>query len=324
MTPEIIPAVYEHAAALIGRSPWAVSRDENLLVEAHAAAFHRYAHRPVVVGIDIYNLEAESYGAGVDPPQGNAIPAVTRHPCRSLDDMLALPAYDPSRDGRIAMMLRAADRLHKQLPAADVRVPVSGPFSIASNLMGFEPLLMSCVMEPDKAARAIAHLAANQEVFLQAIASAGVGATLFESAATPPLLSPEMFRTIELPALKLLGERAGRILNGPVACILGGNTTPILEDLLSTGAGYVICPSETDQAAFMATMRSHPDVYVRINMDPGIVSGNDERAIAVEIKRVIALAADHSHTCLGTGVLPYETPPGNVAIMRRLLNEMLQ
>ena len=36
------PSVYEHAAFLIDRTPWDVSRDADLLFEAHAEAFRRY------------------------------------------------------------------------------------------------------------------------------------------------------------------------------------------------------------------------------------------------------------------------------------------
>jgi len=62
------PSVYEHAAAMIGRSPWDTSRDPDLLYAGHKAAFLKYHHTPVVVGIDIYNLEAEAYGAKVSVP----------------------------------------------------------------------------------------------------------------------------------------------------------------------------------------------------------------------------------------------------------------
>jgi hypothetical protein len=53
-------------------------------------------------------------------------------------------------------------------------------------------------------------------------------------------------------------------------CIIGGNTSPILEPMLSTGTQYVICSSETDQAAFMKQMEAHPEVMVRINMNPAV------------------------------------------------------
>ena len=94
------PSVYEHGAALIGRTPWEVSRDPSLLFEAQAAAYRRYGHSPVVVGVDIYNLEPEAYGALVDPPAGTGIPAIGRHRCRSLEELASLPPFDPAAAGR--------------------------------------------------------------------------------------------------------------------------------------------------------------------------------------------------------------------------------
>ena len=53
MDVQFYPSVYEHAAGLIGKNPWEVSRNGQLLSKAHIEAFHLYRHRPVVVGIDI-------------------------------------------------------------------------------------------------------------------------------------------------------------------------------------------------------------------------------------------------------------------------------
>jgi DNA-binding LacI/PurR family transcriptional regulator len=64
------PAIYEHAAKLIGKTPREVSRSKDLIVQGHKAAFERYHHTPVVVGIDIYNLEAEAFGSVIAEPEG--------------------------------------------------------------------------------------------------------------------------------------------------------------------------------------------------------------------------------------------------------------
>ena len=58
--------VFEHAAALIARTPWEVSRDAELLFQAQAAAFRLYRHQPLIVAIDHYNLAPEACG-GVLP-----------------------------------------------------------------------------------------------------------------------------------------------------------------------------------------------------------------------------------------------------------------
>jgi len=244
------PSVYEHAAFLIDRSPWEVSRDTDLLFKGHAKAYELYQHTPIVVGIDIYNLEAEAYGAIVNNPGGNGIPAITKEIINSTDEAKRLKTFDPMKDGRIKMVIGTGKRLAKEYPDADVRIPVSGPFSIAINLMGFENLLESIANSPAQVCDFLKQLAINQIPFCRAVMDAGLDVAFFESAAAPPLLSPKYFREVELPALKYTIEQVSEVVGHPVPCIIGGDTEPILDEILSTGTGYIICPAETDQAKF--------------------------------------------------------------------------
>ncbi len=310
------PSVYEHAAALIGRSPWDVSRDPDLLFQAHAAARRLYGHDPVVVGIDIYNLEAEALGAVVCDPGGHGIPAVAESPCRDLAEALALPPFDPAVAGRVPLVLEVARRLHAQFPDADVRVPVSGPFSVAVSLRGIEGLLEDAVLHPAQVRDWLLRLAENQGEFCRAAVRRGLDIAFFESAAAPPLLSPAMFRSVELPALKRCIELAEAACGHTVPCIIGGDTTPILEDILGVGTGFVICPAETDQVAFLDKVRHCPEVAVRINLDPHTVAHGSKEAIARAVDRVLQIAQDRPNCLLGTGALPYETPPENVLFIR--------
>ncbi len=307
------PSVYEHAAYLIDRSPWEVSRDMELLYQAHKTAFLEYRHSPVIVGIDIYNLEAEAYGARVIEPQERGIPAITQPLVESVEDGLEhLIPFDPRRDGRIAMFIETASRLAEDLPEADVRIPVSGPFSIAVNVRGFNGLLEDIGWYPHKTARFLMQLAENQRSFCMAIRNANLDIAFFESAAAPPLLSPKQFHELELPALRHVLAIAESIFEHPVPCIIGGDTATILEDIIATGTGYVICPAETNQAEFIENSQSHPHVRVRINLDPLVITRGSQEEIAQEIERILALAKTRPNCLLGTGCLPYETPPENV------------
>ena len=312
------PSVYEHAARLIDRTPWDVSRQAELLFQGQAAAYRLYEHRPVVVGIDIYNLEPEAYGAVVARPYAAGIPAIGEHPLRDVGALAALPPFDPEAD-RPGMVIEVGRRLKREFPEADVRIPVSGPFSIAANLVGFETLLVGCATEPDRVRAALAHLAAGQAPFARAIARAGLDVAFFESAATPPLLSPRQFREIEVPAVRPLLEEVSRIVGHGVPFVMGGDTTPILDAILEMGCGYVCCPMETRQEAFMAVMAAHPEVMVRVNMDHRIVAGRSWAATRREADRVVSLAQTREKACIGTGALPYETPPENVLKLKEYL-----
>jgi uroporphyrinogen decarboxylase len=318
---EVSPSVYEHAAKHIGRTPWEVSRDGDLIYEAHAAAYAFYRHTPIMPGIDIYNLEPEAYGAAVEDPSGHNIPAIGTHPLGGVGELLALSPLDPARDGRIAMQIEAARRLAGRFPEADIRVPVSGPFSIASNLVGFDNLLLGAAIEPELVAKAMLHLVEGQVRFAQAIKDAGVDVAFFESAACPPMLSPDLFRRIELPALKAIMARIGEVVGHPIPCIIGGNTASIVDAMLETGTGYLVAPFETDQEAFMTAVADRPDVRIRVNMDLRIVASGTRSEIEAEADRVLALAGDRPNTCLGTGALPYETEPDNVSYLMNYVRE---
>ncbi|MBN2314887.1 MAG: hypothetical protein JXM79_13225 [Sedimentisphaerales bacterium] len=303
------PSVYEHAARVIDRSPWDVSRDGDLLSKGHIEAFRLYNHNPVVVGIDIYNLEAEAYGAPVNQPDANGIPAITTHPFGTVEDLLNLEPLDPRKDGRIPMVIEAAKRVAEECPQADVRVPLSGPFSLASNLVGFESLLCDIQINPDLVGRTLRHLVAGQVEFCKEVIRQGLDIAFFESAATPPLLAPHQFRDVELGALKQIMEETSAVVGHPVPCIMGGDTLPILDYILDTGTGYVCCPAKTNQKKFMEKMQTRPDVMVRINMDPGGMSSKNFDVVQKEVDRVLALSENREKVCIGTGCLPFEADP---------------
>jgi len=112
--------------------------------------------------------------------------------------------------------------------------------------------------------------------------------------------------------LKYMINEASAIVGHPVPCIIGGNTLPILSSILETGTGYVICPYETDQPAFMQKMRAYPRVKVRINTSASVFSSGDLKAVYRELDRVLALACDRENVCIGSGALPFEADPAVV------------
>lgn len=311
------PAVYEHAARFVGRTPWEVSRDAELLFAAHRAAWREYRHQVLAVGIDIYNLEAEAYGAVIERPEGNGIPSIHRPLLANFDDGLTLAPFDPQRDGRIPMVIAVGQRLQRELPDADVRIPVAGPFSIAFNLCGINALCENAALEPELTARLLWRLAENQAGFCRAVAAAGLDIMFFESAAAPPLLSPQQFHELELPALKRILSIAAECVGHPVPCIMGGNTFPVLDDLLGTDTRFLICNVETDQRAFVERVGStHPHVKVRINMNSGAVVSSDPSRLYREVDRILAFAGGRPNCLLGTGALPFETPMSNMRLIR--------
>ena len=308
-------SVYEHAAALIGATPWEASRDADVCHRAHREAWLLYRHFPVVVGIDIYNLEAEAYGCEVRRPAGTGIPAITEPIASSCGEAAELPLLDPSA-GRIPMMIEVGQRLLSEFPEADVRIPVSGPFSVAQSVVGLNRLMEDVALAPDQVRSMLEHLVDGQVRFARAVIEAGLGVAFFESAAAPPLLSPRSFREIEAPPLQRAMREGGEIAGASIPCIIGGNTAPIVPELLATGTGFLICPAETDRKAFLAATMDAPEVKVRVNLDPAVYTSGSDADIIAAIDEVIALAERRPNVLLGTGAIPYETPSENLLLMK--------
>ncbi len=55
-----VPAIYEHKGALIGKSPSQICRDANYLYAGLLRELEVYDPDLLVIGIDVYNVEAEA------------------------------------------------------------------------------------------------------------------------------------------------------------------------------------------------------------------------------------------------------------------------
>jgi uroporphyrinogen decarboxylase len=310
------PGIYEHAAALVGETPCAVSRDGDLLFGAQFAAWQRYRHPMVVAGIDIYNVEAEVLGAGLDRPTGSAVPSIVNHPFSSLPEILAIKDPEPARDGRMPMILHVAHRLAGECKGSTVFVPVCGPLALANGLVGMDVILCSMLEEPLQVKAALLRLVESQEAYVRAILAAGARPLIFESGASPPLLPPTLFSDIEAPALGRLFDLCRAEGEPSPSCILGGDALPILPALAALSPGFLICPSETDQAGFVRKAEAFPGIGVRVNMPVSALLEDDWEKIARVADRAISLARRLPLGSVGTGVVPFDTNPDLLVRLR--------
>ncbi len=315
---EFTPIVYEHAAMFIDKTPWEVSRSADLLVDAHAAAYAVYRHAPVVAGIDVYNIEPEAYGAVVAATRGNEVPSLVGPLCTGAGDLCKLVWPDAARSGRFPMIMEAAERLKEACPGAEVRIPLSGPFSIACALVGFQGILTEVLTNPDTVAAALRHLAAGQIEVCRTFASRGFRVMFFDSAASPPIIAADSFTGVVFPALQEMIAGVRSLTNESPPLILGGDTAGILDDLLRTGTEYVICPAETDREEFMEVMKKHPSVTVRLNTPARLFASDDRDALRAELEYLAKLAGGRPATVFGSGVLPYDADPAMVRFAQEL------
>lgn len=293
---------YDHAAALLGVTPWEMSRDSDLLARGHQLVIEAYRLNHCVVAVDLYNIEAEAYGLEIAKPAGNGMPSPT-HPGWDDVSMLANLQLDFNR-GRIPLLLQAASQLQAACPAVRVGLPMAGPFTIACHFLGLENMVCELFSEPEDTVAAMQTIVANQILLGQEYERQGFSVSIFESSVTPPLLSPDLFIDHIAPLLTEIVTA----LSGPVQLIIGGNTLPILQPMVDTGADYLICPVETNQEAFLQALAGNLKPAVRVNMDPSVFLPGRLQDALREKERVMSLVERFGAATIGA-LLPFEADP---------------
>lgn len=318
-----LPTLLEYAAAVAGITPSAAAQDADLLARAHVEAWRRYGHDAVIVGIDVYNAEAEALGCEVRYYTDNSVPGIIRRPGTGMESrdyagVVAAAAAGAIKQGRLSMLLSAAGKVKETIGnEVPVGLGVSGPFSVCCELIGFEDFIMACVESPGDACGMLELVAAFLSEWCLSITQAGLGITLFESWAAPPLLSPGLYRHFALPGertvIKTVHDAGGKA----PALVIGGNTSSILMNILNSGTGLVIADYNTDFPHFLNAARL-AKLPIRSNIDPKLVLSGPVDYILNCAKERIELAQGYSGFMLGTGVLPYETPEGNIVALLEL------
>jgi uroporphyrinogen decarboxylase len=320
-----LPAIYEHKAWFVGETPSKVCRDVNLFTTAVLAEYERVQPDALTIGIDVYNVEAEAVGCKVTYYAGNdiSIPAIGPEGAifQGSDEVASLKMPDPSRDGRMPLNLEVARRVVKVLGReVPIRGAVSGPFSMASSLVGPQHLLMLTVTHPELAKDLIAFSAEAIKRYARAFIEAGCGVVLFDSQASTELLSPQEYRDFALGPTKGIIKYVQELGVQHVPLIIGGNTTPMLDAYLETGASNILCDAKANLKQFLDACSKARRAFRR-NLDT--VDFLEVTAEEVTQRAVKTLEESNGYPgfILGTGVVPYGTALANLIAIRQAVQE---
>ena len=302
-----VPAIYEHKGALVGKTPSEVCRNADYLYAGLKKELEVYDPDMLVIGIDVYNVEAEAMGAPVVYFDDNTVPAIVDPFVTRPDDMAKLRVADPETDARMPVYLRVAEALGRELGAEMIlRGAVTGPYSMASALVGTQKFILATMEEPEFCEKLIAFCARATVDFGKAFLKRGVEPILFDSYATPTLASPRLFRTMVtpiyrdfvIPELKAAGGRY-------MPFIIGGNTTPVIDDLIASGAAQYLC----DRPASLEKWREkalRAGVPFRANVDARLVNTGPVSEIRRQSLEILRECKDHPGFLLGCGVVAYD------------------
>jgi uroporphyrinogen decarboxylase len=319
-----VPAIYEHKAALIGRSPSEVCRHAEYLYQALRRELETYDPDMLVIGIDVYNVEAEALGCRVVYfDDSNDVPAIVEPIIDSPSGLKKLGVPDPESAARMPAYLEVAARLNKELGRDMIlRGAVTGPYSMAAELIGAEKFVLLTVDDPDFARQVMEFCAQVTVAFSKAFLARGVEPILFDSRATPTLASPRVvkqllvpiYRDYILPELKAAG---GRYL----PLIIGGNTTSIIDDLIATGATQFLSDRPANLRKWCEKALA-ARVPLRANVDAVLVNRGPISAIRRQAMEILKDCHDHPGFLLGCGIVGYDCPKEHPLAIKQAIEEV--
>jgi len=317
------PAVYEHKAALIGTTPSCLSRDAALFEQALIREVELYRPDMLVVGCDVYNIEAEAAGCTVRFYDSNDVPSIAERAVRVGDAVSTLRLPDPEKDGRMPICIEVGLRIQERFGRdMIVRGALSAPFSIACELVGGEQLLIAMIDDPEWVSRLLAVTSEIVISYGRAFIERGLGVIIFDSHASPPLVSPGIYKKIILPPTSAVIQYFRHELGvSLVPYIMGGDTAGLLDSILDTGTNNILCDFRANLATFLDLLRGRP-ALLRANLDPRFLLAASAEEIKTKVREVLTIGRRHPGFILGTGILPYDLSPEKVIAVRDVLEEL--
>jgi uroporphyrinogen decarboxylase len=325
----VAPYLGNHGARLAGIPVDRYCRSGKLMAQAQIHAWQVYQQDAVVPQSDNYYI-AEGFGVAVEH-QPDSTPTLKTPAINELEEIADLQVPNPKLDGRMPVYLEAIHLLsdHFQGHVA-VRAPGTGPFSLASHVLGAERFLTELALA-DKAPGGPRELALRRLLELTtealiafATACLEAGAHIVQagdSLASIDMISPRMYRRWAFPCeqkfFTALNARA-QPYGAMTLLHICGNMTPVLPDLADTGAQILELDSKVDMGVAKAAVGAR--VCLMGNLNPVTVLWQGSVAdVERAAEHVIAAAGAGGGLILGSGCeVPLAAPPENLAAMVRV------
>ncbi len=289
------------------------------MAEAQLAYWEEFRHDVIDVESGIAAM-AQAVGCAVEYPEDEP-PWVVEPAIGGLEEIDTLPQVDPYLSPSLAELIRATEILRARL-ASRGREPVcirtesdQGPFSLACQILGAEKLLVA-LCDPQQAANVHRLLGYAQEQVLRlarALLRAGSHCTMIgDSIAGPDVCSPATYRDFAFPYERSLVERLGGQAGNVLGIHICGNATPIIEDMVRTGAAYFELDCKIDRRAVRRATAGRTTLFG--TLDPAnLLCRGAPAAIEANVKEEIGMLGREGRYVLGPGcTLPWETPFENV------------
>jgi uroporphyrinogen decarboxylase len=318
--PDRVPVIlhnFQMAAREDGITMGRFRRDPRALADAFIHAVERYGYDGIIVDVDTVTL-AEAAGVPVDLPE-DAPARAHRGRLNQLGEVRELAPVDLRHADRVAVWLEACRLLVQHFKG---EIAIRGncdqcPFTLAALVRGMDAW-MAELLDPnceEDIHALLEHCTAITSQFLVMMADTGVAMlSNGDSTAGTDLISPRLYRRFALPYEQRVVTTAHK-LGKPYILHICGDTGPIIEDMIATGADGLEIDYKTDMVLAHRLMATR-SAFVG-NIDPsGVLALGTPAETAQKTRALLELFADTPRFILNAGcALPPDTPQENLRAM---------
>ena len=291
--------------------------DGEAMAEGQLKAWRRFGHDVLILENGTAAL-AEACGVKVIY-QSETAPVAKEPAIRSLDEVDQLKIPDPERDPILSELLKAT-RIVVRETAGQAFVmgrADQGPFSLACEIRGMEQFMIDLATgeELDKVHRLLDYC--RQVVTRFALAQVAQGAhctSIGDSPSGPDVLSPRFYRKFAWPYVRQMAtelNQQGVLLSYHIC----GNATPILADMVASGAPLLEIDQKADQKLSKAAAQGKATLIGPVDPNSVMALGTPEE-VQQACRVAIANLGAGGRFILGPGcALPATTPDENIDAM---------
>jgi MtaA/CmuA family methyltransferase len=308
---------FQPAAAMLGIPLQEVFKNGELIAESQLKAWREFGHDVLILESGT-SSSAEACGVEVIY-RDDAAPVAVEPLLKSLDDVDKLERLDPWTTFPWSEILKATQIVAREIgdKAFIIGRGDQGPFSLALMLRGYENFMIDIAMgeQPEQINKLLDYCRQTATRFAMAQLEAGAHATsIGESPSGPDVLSPRHYRQWAYPHQKRMID-AFKTQNKLIAHHICGNTIPIIDDFIATGAQITEIDHKTDLAKAAVAAQGKTALLGPIDTNLLAFGTPDEVDAAcreaIEIMR--AGKAFHTSFILGPGcALDANTPADNI------------
>jgi uroporphyrinogen decarboxylase len=314
----VLPILHTGLAGLFGVSLGRYFTQADLMADVIVQGYRRFGYDGVQLTLGV-TAEAEALGAATEQPADGA-PILRERLLDDFADLDRLRERDVATGGRLPLFYRALEMTARRIGSeAFILATLRGPFLIASQLRGVEAILIDLLESPEAVERILDFAVDVAEAAAgPALAAGAHGVVLGEAVCSPSFLSPALYRRLIRPRHCALVARLKDQGWRHVGLHVCGNTLPILDDLISTGADFLDVDYQAPAAEAIAQAAGR--VALRGNLDPGAVLrfGTPER-VRLETARLLRQTAAARWIMSSGCDIPPGTPAANIAAFMEVI-----